>query len=53
MADVVGVSVGVQVWRVAVYARPFVVDVLTVAGWGEAASFDNRRHVHRGRRVSS
>lgn len=41
MADVVGVSVGVQVRRVAVYTWPFMVDVLTMAGWGEAASFNN------------
>lgn len=53
MTDMVGVSVGVQVRRVAVYTWLFMVDVLTVAGWGEAASFDNRCHVHRRWRVSS
>lgn len=53
LAYVVGVSGGIQVRRVTVHTRPFVVDVLTVAGRREAAGFDDRRHVNGGGGVSS
>lgn len=53
LANMVGVSGGIEVRRVAIYTWPFVVHVLTVAGWGEAAGFDDRCHVNRGGRVSS
>lgn len=45
--------VGVQMRRVPVQTRPLVVGVLIVAGWGEAAGFDDRRHVDGGRGISS
>lgn len=37
----VGVSRGVDVRQVAIYTWPFVVYILAVAGWGEAAGFDD------------
>lgn len=52
MSNMVGVSGGVQVRRVAVHAWPFMVDVFTVVGWGEAARFDHGGHVDGGGRVS-
>lgn len=53
MAVVVGVSGGTQVRGVSVCTVAIVSPVLGVVGWGEAASFDNRGHVNRRRRVGS
>lgn len=53
LASVVRVSGRIQVRGVTVHTWPPVGEVLTVVGWGEAASFDDRRHVNRGGRVSS
>jgi len=41
LANVVGVSAGIEVRRVAVYTWPIMVDVLSDGGWGEAAGFDD------------
>lgn len=53
MAVVVGVSGGTQVRGVSVCAVALVGPVLGVVERGEAAGFDNRGHVNRGRRVGS
>lgn len=49
VADVVGA----QMRRVAVRTRPLVGDVLVVAGWGEAAGFDDGGHVDGGGGIRS
>lgn len=53
MAIVVRVSGRAKVRWVSVHTMALMADVLGVAGRGEVASFDNRCHVNRGRRVGS